>query len=369
MRISDWSSDVCSSDLRDICGHCMAGQLPQLTQGARVREDGRSGIKGEAVLFPDIGSAAGPVAPFDHSGCDTCGLQPDRESQAANACSNDSGLFHFAPSPAAQSPDAVRACPAGDIGFSPDLFMSRATVSDISCGLNGSQGSRKGGGENYVAQKHLRLWRREGATLMIIWRYSRKKGAFMKTSACIPALATVLLITAGTAQAQEASGPPVDPDADTLTVVVGGAYLPSYEGSDDYIASPGALVRGRVAGFSFFTRGASLYVDVLPDHSDSGWDIELGPVANLRLDRNSRIKDPQVRALGKIDKTIELGGWAGITKTGVLTSAYDSLSLRVSYLHDVGNEHDSYIITPSIGYGTPLGTKPDRTSTPLHSRH
>ncbi|HEY9580659.1 MAG TPA: MipA/OmpV family protein [Rhizorhapis sp.] len=179
----------------------------------------------------------------------------------------------------------------------------------------------------------------------------------MKTSACIPALATVLLITAGTAQAQEASGPPVDPDADTLTVVVGGAYLPSYEGSDDYIASPGALVRGRVAGFSFFTRGASLYVDVLPDHSDSGWDIELGPVANLRLDRNSRIKDPQVRALGKIDKTIELGGWAGITKTGVLTSAYDSLSLRVSYLHDVGNEHDSYIITPSIGYGTPLGTK------------
>src|SRR3546814_14524946 len=79
---------------------------------------------------------------------------------------------------------------------------------------------------------------------MIIWRYSRKKGAFMKISACIPALATVLLITAGTAQAQEASGPPVDPDADTLTVVVGGAYLPSYEGSDDYIASPGALVRG-----------------------------------------------------------------------------------------------------------------------------
>src|SRR3546814_18921185 len=95
--------------------------------------------------------------------------------------------------------------------------------------------------------------------------------------------------------------------SDTLTVVVGGAYLPSYEGSDDYIASPGALVRGRVAGFSFFTRGASLYVDVLPDHSDSGWDIELGPVANLRLDRNSRIKDPQVRALGKIVTTIELG--------------------------------------------------------------
>src|SRR3546814_5727689 len=34
---------------RDIFRHFMAGQLPQLTQGARVRDDGRSGIKGEAV--------------------------------------------------------------------------------------------------------------------------------------------------------------------------------------------------------------------------------------------------------------------------------------------------------------------------------
>src|SRR3546814_17870440 len=100
---------------------------------------------------------------------------------------------------------------------------------------------------------------------MIIRRYSRKKGAFMKISACIPALATVLLITAGTAQAQEAYGPPVDPDADTLTVVVGGAYLPSYDGFDDYIVSHGPLVRARVAGFPFITLGASLYVDVLPD--------------------------------------------------------------------------------------------------------
>src|SRR3546814_13959476 len=41
----------------------------------------------------------------------------------------------------------------------------------------------------------------------------------------------------------------------------------------------------------------------------------------------------------------------------VCSSDLDSLSLRVSYLHDVGNEHDSYIITPSIGYGTPLGMK------------
>src|SRR3546814_12885268 len=121
---------------RDIFRHFMAGQLPQLTQGARVRDDGRSGIKGEAVLFPDIGSAAGPVAPFDHSGCDTRGLQPDRESQAANACSHASGLFHFAPSPAAQSPAAVSACRAVDIGFSAGLLVSRADVFDSTVGIN-----------------------------------------------------------------------------------------------------------------------------------------------------------------------------------------------------------------------------------------
>src|SRR3546814_20274900 len=118
--------------------------------------------------------------------------------------------------------------------------------------------------------------------------------------------------------------------SDTLTVVVGGAYLPSYEGSDDYIASPGALVRGRVAGFSFFTRGASLYVDVLPDHSDSGWDIELGPVDNLRHDRNSRIKDTTDHGLGTIEQTTKLGGWEGVTKPGVLNRAYYSMLFPVS---------------------------------------
>src|SRR3546814_19625514 len=119
MRISDWSSDVCSSDLlfasarrifqkalitryigrlqlgdfmakgilviavielravgpikavkgadwlqRDHFRHFIAGQLPHLPQGARLRDDGCSGIKVYTVLFPAQASAPGPVAPF-----------------------------------------------------------------------------------------------------------------------------------------------------------------------------------------------------------------------------------------------------------------------------------------------------------------
>ncbi|MBK5264605.1 MAG: MipA/OmpV family protein [Alphaproteobacteria bacterium] len=173
----------------------------------------------------------------------------------------------------------------------------------------------------------------------------------------LPAWATAsLLIAIPPAFAQPSADPLVDPHADTLTIAVGGAYLPSYEGSDDYVATPAALIRGRVANIVFFTRGTTFFVDALPDGDDGGWDFEVGPVANLRLDRNSQIKDVQVKALGKIDKAFELGGWVGIAKTGVITSAYDNLSFRVSYLRDMGHVHDSYVITPSIEYGTPLST-------------
>lgn len=38
----------------------------------------------------------------------------------------------------------------------------------------------------------------------------------------------------------------------------------------------------------------------------------------------------------------------------MITSDYDTLGARVSYVHDVGNAHGSYVIQPSIEYGTPL---------------
>lgn len=139
-----------------------------------------------------------------------------------------------------------------------------------------------------------------------------------------------------------------------LTIGIGAGVAPSYAGSDDYIALPGAMMRGRYDGFAFFTRGPNLYVDVLRGMQFKGFDLEFGPVVNYRPDRSGRIKDSQVAALGELDAAWELGGWVGIGRSGVLTSPYDSLSFRVSVIQDVSGAHKSFMVSPSIEYGTPL---------------
>lgn len=171
-------------------------------------------------------------------------------------------------------------------------------------------------------------------------------------------LSRTLLLTlsfglAAPALAQEAE------DHSNLTVGLGVAAIPSYEGSDDYRIIPAPQLRGKVKDFAFWTRGPALYIDAIPNRDDSGVDIQFGPVVGARFDRTSRkaIKDDAVAALGKLDTAIEVGGFAGIGKTGIITSPYDNLSARVAVTKDVGGAHESYIITPAIEYFTPLSIK------------
>ncbi len=148
---------------------------------------------------------------------------------------------------------------------------------------------------------------------------------------------------------------PADLDRDTVTVGGGIGYVPSYEGSDDYVIVPAAAVRGRVSGFNFSTRGLEASVDLIRERGD--WDFQLGPVVSLTVNRTGRIVDPQVRALGTRKIAAQLGGFAGLSKTGIITSAYDSLGVRIEYAHDITGVHDSYLLTPSITYGTPLSRR------------
>ncbi|AUW59498.1 MipA/OmpV family protein [Sphingobium sp. SCG-1] len=164
--------------------------------------------------------------------------------------------------------------------------------------------------------------------------------------------ATLLATSATTAFAQDA-----DADHSRLTIGVGAAMVPSYEGSDDYVVTPAAAVNGKVHDFAFWSRGTALYVDAIPNTNPNGWDFQLGPYASVNLDRTGRIKDRRVKALGELDTAIELGGFAGIGKTGVITSAYDTLNFTVAYGKDVADAHDSYVITPTLQYFTPLSTK------------
>lgn len=149
---------------------------------------------------------------------------------------------------------------------------------------------------------------------------------------------------------------PVASEPNSLTIGLGVAAAPSYEGSDDYMAVPAGLAFGKIGGFSYYTRATTLYVDLLREPYGERVDLALGPVANLRIDRAGRIGDAQVEALGELDWAVELGGFAGIAINGVLHQ-YDTVTARVSYIHDITDTHDSFIVTPGIEYGTPLSRK------------
>ncbi len=146
-------------------------------------------------------------------------------------------------------------------------------------------------------------------------------------------------------------------DGDRLTIGVGATIVPSYEGSDNMVLVPMPAATGRVSGFNFTLRGNRAWVDLIPTPGGPGWDFQAGPIVSVNFNRNSRIEDDRVEALGKIPMALEAGGFVGIGRQGVLTSDYDKLTVGVGYLHDVGKVHRSYVLTPSIDYGTPLSRK------------
>ena len=135
---------------------------------------------------------------------------------------------------------------------------------------------------------------------------------------------------------------------------MGAGYPPSYEGSDDYNIGPAPLIQGSVSGFEFGARGPGLYVDLVRD-SDSKSNIKFaaGPQILARLDRNGRIKDDVVEALGKRDVAIELGFTAGVSFEK-LVNPFDRLTISLDAGWDVTGAHDGNIIRPSVSYSTPL---------------
>jgi outer membrane scaffolding protein for murein synthesis (MipA/OmpV family) len=150
-----------------------------------------------------------------------------------------------------------------------------------------------------------------------------------------------------------------DFDKDTVTVGIGGAYFPDYEGSKTYRFTPAPVAIGSVKGFAFSVVGNRASLDVIPNRPGQTVDLQLGPVGVVNFDRSSlsSIDDPRIRALGKRGTAIELGGYVGIGKTGVITSPYDKVSVSVSYRKGVSGGHRSDIWEPQFTYLTPLSTK------------
>lgn len=175
------------------------------------------------------------------------------------------------------------------------------------------------------------------------------------TLAATPALAQDAPATptdAGSATAPPAGG-------DSVTIGAGGVYLPDYEGSDHYVFRGVPVAIGSVGGFSFTIAGNRASIDLIPNKPGPNWDIQAGPIAVVNFNRSSlkSIDDPRVRALGKRSTAIEVGGFVGIGKTGVVTSDYDQLSFSVSYRKGVSGAHRAAILSPTVNYFTPLSTK------------
>jgi outer membrane scaffolding protein for murein synthesis (MipA/OmpV family) len=158
------------------------------------------------------------------------------------------------------------------------------------------------------------------------------------------------------AQADASATPAPLPDpndrSDTFTIGAGVGVVPDYEGSNDYRLIPAAALRGRVGGISFSTRSTYLYVDLVPRGAGK-LEFDAGPIVGVRLNRTGKIKDDVVARLPDRKAAIEVGGFVGASLHG-LTNPYDSLSVRLDVVKDVGNGHGSTVITPTLDFATPL---------------
>lgn len=144
---------------------------------------------------------------------------------------------------------------------------------------------------------------------------------------------------------------------DHLAIAIGAVSVPSYNGSDDRSLLPAFYIRGRVSGFAFSTRGTNAQVDLIRQKRGQRTDWKFGPIISLRGDRSGRIKDAQVEALGERKMAVEAGFSAGVTRTGILTSRYDQLGLRLTGLKDISGRHGSWAVSPTIDYATPLSKR------------
>jgi outer membrane scaffolding protein for murein synthesis (MipA/OmpV family) len=164
------------------------------------------------------------------------------------------------------------------------------------------------------------------------------------------------------AMAQDVDAPAAsDPDAgesvfdgDYLTIGVGGAFVPSYDGSDDYVLTPLPLIQGSIGGIGISPRAGGLALDFIPDRGD-GAHLTLGANARVRFNRANQVKDEVVELLPELDTAIEVGPSAGVSFSGVL-NPYDSLSMTVDVRWDVAGAHNGMVVDPSLSYTTPLST-------------
>lgn len=153
--------------------------------------------------------------------------------------------------------------------------------------------------------------------------------------------------------------PPFKPvfDETWATVGIGAGLVPSYSGSDDYVAFPLPLIVGRVSGVGISPNGPGFNLDLLsqsPARGPADTSFSFGPSFRFRNDRANRIEDPVVELASELDVAIEVGVNGGVSFPGVLTRG-DRLGLSTQVRWDILGTHDGMLIEPGVNYFTPLG--------------
>lgn len=145
------------------------------------------------------------------------------------------------------------------------------------------------------------------------------------------------------------------------TVGIGAGIVPSYSGSDDYRFFPLPLVVGRVGGVGISPNGPGFALNVLSQEPPAGPptgaknpSFSFGPAFRFRNDRVNQVRDDVVELAEPLDTAIEVGVSAGVSFPSVLRPR-DRVSLNAQVSHDILGAHDGLLISPSVGYFTPLG--------------
>lgn len=194
--------------------------------------------------------------------------------------------------------------------------------------------------------------------------------AVCHAGAAAPALAEGTEAENTAAETEQPAPPPPPPakppfafakpvfDETWATIGLGAGMVPSYAGSNDYIAFPLPLIAGRVGGVGIAPNGPGLVLDLNSPKPamvpKKGARLAFGPAFRFRNDRNNRISDEVVARAGQLDAALEVGANLAVAWRGVV-KPLDQLTIGVQARRDVLGAHEGWVIEPQIGYRALVG--------------
>lgn len=127
-------------------------------------------------------------------------------------------------------------------------------------------------------------------------------------------------------------------------LALGAGVAPAFDGTDAYEAIPFFFGNVNWHGVNTEIRGLGLRFDLLADSA-----LDVGPIFNYRVKRNSSDGSGRVRRLKDVDGAAELGGFIGY-RFGGAVHGQEQLGMDLSIVHDVSDVYNGTLITGHVSY-------------------